>query len=148
MNYKKILLAVDSSEYSLNAAQKGMELAHLIDASVAVVCVVDASKALGNFDVGLLPGEALLALNKEAEQTIGQLVKMYTGDEMMKFIPEGFPREEILKTAETWQADLIVMGTHGRTGLSHLLMGSTAEYVIHHSKVPVLIVPLRNIKKS
>lgn len=146
MTYKKILIAVDSSEYSFNAALKAMELAHLLDASVAAVCVVDASKALGNFDVGLLPGEALLALNKEAEQTLEQVAKMYTGREIMKFMPEGFPREEILRTAENWQADLIVMGTHGRTGLSHLLMGSVAEYVIHHSKVPLLIVPLRNKK--
>ncbi|MFZ1679120.1 MAG: universal stress protein [Saprospiraceae bacterium] len=146
MNYKKILIAVDSSEYSLNAAQKAMDLAHQIDAIVAAVCVVDASKALGNFDVGLLPGEALLALTKEAEQTLDQVSKMYIGNDLTKFMPEGFPREEILHTAEKWEADLIVMGTHGRTGLRHLLMGSVAEYVLHHSKVPLLIVPLRNTK--
>ncbi|MBK9981075.1 MAG: universal stress protein [Saprospiraceae bacterium] len=146
MNYKKILIAVDSSEYSLNAAQKAMDLAHQIDATVAAVCVVDASKALGNFDVGLLPGEALLALTKEAEQTLDQVGKMYMGKDLTKFMPEGFPREEIIHTAEQWEADLIVMGTHGRTGLRHLLMGSVAEYVLHHSKVPLLIVPLRNTK--
>ncbi len=143
MNYKKILIAVDSSEYSLHATKKGMELALQMSAKVAVVYVVDASKALGNFDVGLLPGEALLALKKEAEQTFEVLGEMYPGIELEHFMPEGFPREEIIKTAETWQADLIVMGTHGRTGLSHLLMGSVAEYVLHHSKVPLLIVPLK-----
>ncbi|MEP6795876.1 MAG: universal stress protein [Saprospiraceae bacterium] len=146
MNYKNILIAVDSSEYSLNATKKGMELALQVNANIAVVYVVDTSKALGNFDVGLLPGQALLALKKEAEQTFDLLEKMYPGSELKKFMPEGFPREEILHTAEKWQADLIVLGTHGRTGLSHLLMGSVAEYVIHHSKVPLLIVPLRTAK--
>lgn len=146
MNYKKILIAVDSSENSLNAAEKGMELVLQTHAAVAIVFVIDTSKALGNFDVGLLPGEALLALKKEAEQILDQLAKMYPGTQLNQLMPEGYPREEILKTADTWQADLIVMGTHGRTGLSHLLMGSVAEYVIHHSKVPLLIVPLRTAK--
>ena len=47
----------------------------------------------------------------------------------------------LLKVADEWAADLIVMGTHGRTGLSHILMGSIAEHVVRHAKIPVLIIP-------
>lgn len=141
MPYEKILIAIDSSEYSMNAARKGLELAHQLNAKAALLYVVDTSKALGNIDAGILPQEALLVLKKEAEQTLDQLAKMYNGNELMKFMPEGHPTEDILKTAETWWADLIVMGTHGRTGIKHLLMGSVAEYIVRHSKIPVMIIP-------
>lgn len=143
MPYEKILIAVDSSEYSMNAARKGLELAHQLNAKAALLYVVDTSKALGNIDAGILPAEALIVLKKEAEQTLDQLAKMYNGNELMKFMPEGHPTEDILKTAETWCADLIVIGTHGRTGLQHLLMGSVAEYIVRHSKTPVLVVSLK-----
>jgi len=66
---------------------------------------------------------------------------MYNGGEILKFMPEGHPTKDILKTAEIWEADLIVMGTHGRTGLLHLLVGSVAEYIVRHSKIPVMVVP-------
>ena len=56
---------------------------------------------------------------------------------------EGHPTEDIIKTAETWGADLLVVGTHGRTGLVHMLMGSVAEYLVRHSKIPVMVVPLK-----
>lgn len=141
MPYTKILIAVDSSEYSMKAARKGLELAHQLNAKAALLFVVDKSKAMGNVDAGVMPGEALIVLKKEAEQTFDQLAKMYNGKELMKFMPEGHPAEDIAKTSETWEADLIVMGTHGRTGLQHLFMGSVAEYVVRHSKIPVMIVP-------
>ncbi len=48
----------------------------------------------------------------------------------MKFMPEGYPTRGIIKTAETWEADLIVVGTRGKTSLVHLLLDSVAEYVV------------------
>jgi nucleotide-binding universal stress UspA family protein len=51
----------------------------------------------------------------------------------------GTPSKIILKLAADWQADLIVMGTHGRTGLAHLLVGSVAEAVVRYARLPVLI---------
>jgi len=96
---------------------------------------------MGNIDAGILPAEALIVLKKEAEQALDELAEMYNGKGLMKFMPEGHPTEDIIKTAETWEADLIVLGTHGRTGLRHLLMGSIAEHIVRHSKIPVMIVP-------
>jgi nucleotide-binding universal stress UspA family protein len=141
MAYSKILIAVDNSEYSMRAAKKGLELAHQLNAQSALLYVVDTSKALGNIEAGLLPETALLVLKKEAQQTLDGLAAMYDGDAIIKLMPEGHPTKDITRTAETWGADLIVMGTHGRTGLSHLLIGSVATNVVRHSKIPVMIVP-------
>jgi len=141
MAYKKILIAVDSSEYSMKAAKKGLELAHQLNATAALLFVVDISKTLGNIDAGITHEQALIVLKKEAEQTLDELSEMYDGKEVMKFMPEGKPEEDILKTAENWKADLLVLGTHGRTGLKHLLVGSVAEHVIRHSVIPVMVVP-------
>ena len=57
------------------------------------------------------------------------------------FIRFGTPHEEITKFADEMDVDLVIMGTHGRTGLAHLLVGSVAERVVRTSKVPVLTVP-------
>ena len=140
MSFNKILIAVDSSEYSITAAKKGLELAHQLSAAVALVYVIDISKAMGNVDAGITPQEALIILKKEAEATLDHLAS-YNGGNLVKLMPEGHPADDIIKTAETWQADLIVTGTHGRRGLSHLFLGSVSEDIIRHSKIPVMVVP-------
>ena len=141
MSYKNILIAVDSSEYSIAAAKKGFDLAEQLRAKVALLYVIDTSKALGNVEVGILPEEALLILKREAEQTLNSLVTLYSGISLVELMPQGHPKQEIIKTTKIWEADLLVMGTHGRTGLLNLLMGSVAEYVMKHSEIPVLVVP-------
>lgn len=141
MSYKNILIAVDSSEYSIAAAKKGFDLAEQLRAKVALLYVIDTSKALGNVEVGILPEEALLILKREAEQTLNSLVTLYSGISLVELMPQGHPKQEIIKTSKIWEADLLVMGTHGRTGLLNLLMGSVAEYVMKHSEIPVLVVP-------
>lgn len=83
-----------------------------------------------------------MILLKEAEETIDQLIKMYNGTKKLyRFTPEGFPKEEILNIAKDWEADLIVMGTHGRSGLSRFFSGSISEHTAKHASVPVLIIP-------
>ena len=141
MSFQRILISVDSSEYSMLAAKRGLELAHALNAKAALLFVVDTTKALGNVDGGVTPEQALILLKKEAEQALDGFAAMYDGNELMKFMPEGHPVDAIHVTAHTWDADLIVMGTHGRKGLQHLFSGSVAEHVVRHSNVPVMIVP-------
>lgn len=143
MTCKKILIAVDASEFSMNAAGKGSELARQLNAQAAFVFVIDTSKAMGNVDAGITPDEALSILKKEAEETLDQLAREYDRPDLIRFMPEGHPKTDVLRIAGEWNADMIVVGTHGRTGLLSLLMGSTAEAVIHRSKIPVMVVPLR-----
>ena len=142
MAYQKILIAVDSSAYAMNAAKKGFELAHQLNATIGLKYVIDRNKESVNVEVGITPEESQTVLLKQAEENISQLIKMYDGiDQVFRFTPEGFPKKEIINTAKEWGADLIVMGTHGRTGLAHMMMGSVAEYVIKHTAIPVMVVP-------
>jgi nucleotide-binding universal stress UspA family protein len=142
MAYKKILIAVDSSSHSLHAADKGFQLAHQLNASIGLLYVIDRNKEVFNTDLGITPQQSSTVLLKQAEENIDQLIKMYDGThEIFRFTPEGFPKEEIIKRAKLWGADLIVMGAHGRTGLFHLVMGSVTEYIIRHSNIPVMVVP-------
>jgi nucleotide-binding universal stress UspA family protein len=69
--------------------------------------------------------------------------KVFQNYSVTTFVEIGNPYEEILKKAEEWNADLIVLGTHGRTGLTHLLMGSVAEKVIRHSIKPLYVIPMK-----
>ena len=144
MSYKKILIAVDSRENSLNIAREGFELADRLQAESALIFVVDKAKAIGNPDVGIMPNEALMVLKKEAQETLDQLIRL-TGRtaSTAKFMPEGLPKDDILHTAEVWGADTIVLGINGKSGFSLWAMGSITQYIVLHSKVPVLIIPTR-----
>ncbi|MCT3744681.1 universal stress protein [Elizabethkingia anophelis] len=142
MLYSKILIAIDSSSYSMEAAKKGFQLAHQLKATVGLIYVIDKTKETVNADLGITPDNSQAILIKQADENIAQIIKLYDGiDEVIRFTPEGLPQEEILNTAKEWKADLIVMGTHGRTGIMNLLMGSTAEYVMKHTTIPVMIAP-------
>ncbi|MDE5492752.1 universal stress protein [Elizabethkingia meningoseptica] len=142
MSYKKILIAIDTSAYAMEAAKRGFELAHQLKASIGLVNVIDKNEEGANADLGITPDNSQPILIKQAEENIDQIIKLYDGiDEVVRFTPEGFPQEEIVNIASEWEADMIVIGTHGRKGLAHLLVGSVAEYVIKHINIPVMVVP-------
>ena len=141
---KKILIAIDNSACSLHAAKKGFQLAKQLNADVGLVFVINRNKETISADLDISPEESQTVLLKHAEETIGQVIRMYDGEkEVFRFTPEGYPKEEIINTALHWNADIVVMGTHGHTGLQHLLMGSVAEHVIRHFTRPVMVVPMK-----
>lgn len=142
MSFKKILIAVDSDPFSLKAAKTGFDLAHQLDAEAALVFVVDRTKESISIEAGPTRQESELMLLKEAQDTIEQLIKLYNGaKKLYRFTPEGFRKEEILNVAIEWEADVIVIATHARSGLSHLFNGSIAEDVIKQAWIPVLVIP-------
>ena len=142
MEFRKILIAVDDSAFSMKAARTGFTIAHRLKASIALLFVVNKSNEVFNTDLGITPQQSKTVLLKEAEETIDQYIKIYDGiGEVFRFTPEGFPETEILSIAKEWNADLIVMGTHGRSGLSKLFSGSLTDYIIKHSEIPVLVTP-------
>jgi nucleotide-binding universal stress UspA family protein len=69
---------------------------------------------------------------------MAKVVERFPGAQPL--IREGPARSTIIEVASEVEADLIVMGTHGHTGLTHLLIGSVAEHVVRHSRIPVLTV--------
>jgi nucleotide-binding universal stress UspA family protein len=142
MQFRKIMIAVDDSAFSVRAAEAGFLLARSLDAEVAIVFVVNKSKEVVNADIGITAAESRNILLQEADKTIEQFIRMYSGTgKVYRFTPEGLPEKEIVNMAREWGADLIVVGTHARSGLKRILTGSVAEYVIRHAAIPVLVAP-------
>ncbi len=144
MNYKRILIAVDNSTCAEKAAKTGYEMAALCDAEVALLNIVEPAPPIANPDFGFTPAiinlydnsiENSHVLLKEIEDKFGN------GRATTYLSALDTATNGILQQSEEWHADLIVIGTHGRTGLNHFLMGSVAEHVVRKSACPVLIVP-------
>jgi nucleotide-binding universal stress UspA family protein len=137
---KKILIAVDDGPAAEKVALNGLQLASQLNAEIALVSIVDIISLMTE---GSVTPEELITIMKNDYKKIHQMLidKVFKDYKVWTFVEEGKPFEAILKVAEEWAADLIVLGTHGRTGLSHLLMGSVAEKVIRHSGKPLFIIP-------
>ena len=145
MSYKRVLIAIDNSPHSLHAAEKGFELAIAIKAEIGIAYIIDIMHEPVIPETGLVANEVQSSSVIEANKVIDELILKYpNAGEIARFTFEGFPKKEIVMIARDWQADLIVMGTHGRTGLSYLLLGSVSEYVIRHANLPVMVVPVKN----
>ena len=144
----KILIAVEDSPYSDKAATYGFALARKLKAEVALIHVNEIpagtpyiADPMLNEPPIILPEmihiqeEASKNLLSRISDTLGKGITIYTFQKL------GNPKDEILTLAEEWQADMIILGTHGRTGLDHFISGSIAEGVARRAKCPVLIIP-------
>lgn len=141
MTFSKVLIAVDRVPLALKVARQGILLGEDLQAQIALIHVIDSSHALGNIDAGILPEQALATLKQEGRDFLDRLLEMYAKQlNILDFLLEGNPSEEIILMAKAWEADILVMGTHGRTGVKKLLMGSVAETVIRQSPCLVSIV--------
>jgi nucleotide-binding universal stress UspA family protein len=139
--YKKIFIATDGSEQNKKSIQHALEVAKMCGAKLYAGYVVDtAAFASIPMDAGWEMMYELLG--KEANDvtaTVGEIAQQ-EGIPFESVILEGHPGHEIVDFAEKQGMDLIVMGTLGKRGLDHFLLGSVAENVIRNSKVPVLVV--------
>lgn len=146
-NFKRILIAIDDSTFSEKATRIGFNLAKTLNAKVALLNVMDppSTSYTGDPLLGQQPliMPEIAQMQEEASKAVLQRFgKLWTGQqELTTFSQVGNPRIEILATAEEWKADLIILGTHGRTGFDHFISGSVAEGVARRSLCPVLIVP-------
>jgi nucleotide-binding universal stress UspA family protein len=132
-----ILYPADFSDYSAYAFQLACSLARDYGARLLVLHVA-ASPVIG-FGEGVIPPEPVVYKNELRRQ----LQQLQAGDPKIALehrLVEGDAVTEILRVAGESQCDLIVMGTHGRTGLGRLLMGSVAEQVVRKASCPVLTV--------
>ena len=144
MSYQKVLISVENSEFSMKVAEHGVNLSSQLGADIAVVFVVDTAKVNVDSESGKIPQDQINKLKKEADERIDRIIQAFPDFTFERFIPEGKPSKEIVNIANTWNADLIVMGTQGKSGLKRLLMGSTAENTLRLSNVPILIVPSKS----
>ena len=144
MEFKKILIAVDNSTCAEKAAKAGYEMASKFNAEIALLNIIEPMPTNLGTDFTLAP--VFLEMYDNSEENSHVLLK-----EMENKYGNGIATtylstmdtasHGIIQQAEQWNAELIVIGTHGRTGINHLLMGSVAESVARKSSCPVLIVP-------
>jgi nucleotide-binding universal stress UspA family protein len=137
----RILCTIDFSDFSRDALQHGLALARWYSAQLTVLHVY---QPLG--PVRGLPGEAFLppaAPDEVAEEVRRFCAPLLTPSEPAPEIAvrEGNPSREITHEAERLPADLLILGTHGRSGFERLFLGSVTEKVLRSTRVPVLIIP-------
>lgn len=145
MRVKRILVPIDFSAASLRALEEAIELNRSLDAKLTVVFVLaplqypNMVEFLGTaVGLGLMVEEERQWARKEISNLVARLAKR--GVECRALLENGPPHERIVATAKRIKADLIVMSTHGRTGFSHLMLGSVAERVVRMAPCPVLVV--------
>lgn len=140
MTFRKILIAVDQGPIAVRAADVGIELARSLDAEIAVIHTYEPPVVYGT-DIGVPPAElATMAREEAARVLLGFRQRQSLEPAVSEFLEIGKPAEEIVKTAKSWPADLIVIGSHGRSGVNRVLLGSVAEAVTRNAPCPVLIV--------
>lgn len=144
--FKRILVPVDGSKTSILGLEKAIKMAKNERATLCLLHVVDERVITQNIDGGavaidqllnslLVAGKEILANAEAAARKQRVRVKTVLIENML-----GGVSDEIVRQAKKWRADLIVIGTHGRRGVTRLVMGSDAESVVRTTPVPVLLV--------
>lgn len=151
---KKILIAIDYNPTAQNIAETGYSLAKSMNAEVTLLHVVadytyysslDYSPIMG-FDsfsnLGILQINTVVELQNAAREYLEKTKKFLGDDSIRTIIKDGDSGDAIIETAKELGIDIIVLGSHSRKGLEKILMGSVAEKVLRHSKVPLFIIPV------
>lgn len=146
---QRILCPTDFSDYSVRALDCAIELARAFDSSLWIVHVLDPPVLFGaELTTSSLAGEVIkvqreraqLELERAAQQCHTERVRAVAQLEI------GYPANVLIELSK--QADLVVIGTHGRSGFQHLVLGSVAERVVRMAKCPVLVVPKQRDAKE
>jgi nucleotide-binding universal stress UspA family protein len=143
--YKKILVPIDGSHPSKRGLSEAIRLAKHHKARLRLIHVVDVFIVTPSLESGRYVDEIQKSFREVGSRllnTAEALVRKHglTVDSVMFEIVGGRAAEIIVAQAKKWRADIIVIGTHGRRGVSRLVMGSDAEEVVRTSPVPVLLV--------
>ena len=145
LSFDKVLYATDFSESSEHAFEYALALAQKFQARLIILHVINEPVDLRGFYV---PHVSFENLEKEIEEGAQKMMAKFCTTHISAFtnydtqIVTGIPYEEILKRAESEKVSFIVLGTQGRSGIDHLLFGSTAERVVRKALCPVVTVRL------
>lgn len=139
LRIQTILVPTDFSEPSVKALRYAKELAEQFDAKLILLHVIEPIGPTPDFATNPLvldPG----ALMESAQEGLRKFAVKEGIEEASAHVRHGVPYDEISQAANELRADLICIATHGYTGLKHMFMGSTAERVVRHAPIPVLVV--------
>lgn len=142
MNIQHILVPTDFSACSSHALDLAIQLGRLLHARITLLHVVQIPYLVGS---GAGMGEGMALYTEQAETEAHQMLAAYVkrlsdaGLECDTIVDHATPFQRIVDHAETQHVDLIIMGTHGHTGLQHMLLGSVAEKVVRLACCPVMV---------
>jgi len=143
--FEKILVAVDFSDNSSYAFDYALSLAKQFNSELLLLHVINEPVDLRGFYV---PHISFEQLEKEIAAGAAIMMEQFCQEKMQDYsnyktaIVTGTPFDEIIRKASEFEASLVVIGTHGRTGLDHIIFGSTAERVVRGAACPVLTIRL------
>jgi nucleotide-binding universal stress UspA family protein len=147
--YRNILLPIDGSELSLRGARRGIELARALNAKVTAVMVTTPWAVQFAREVAVVVPGAVVPQDEydlRTEQAACNCLRVVTDEAGSANVPSKAlhvrhrdPDVAIVETARSEGCDLIVMSSHGRRGISELLIGSETRRVLTHSEIPVLV---------
>ena len=141
MEFHHILVPTDFSEYSQQAIQYARELAQTFGATLLLLHVVELPPyPIEGLPLSHLGGTLLEDLEQYATSDLAQVLAKEAEVTVGRRVVVGIPYRTIVEVAADEKVDLIVMATHGRTGFSHLFMGSVAERVVRTAPCPVLTI--------
>lgn len=156
---KKILIALDYNPTAQKVAETGHKLAKAMNAQTILLHVISDATYYSYLDYSPIMGfsgfsgvdaiqtSTITELKKVAEDYLNKS-KLHLGNEEIEtVVRKGDFGETILKIATELGVDIIVMGTHSRRGLEKMVMGSVAEKVLHHSSIPVFIIPTKSLEE-
>ena len=146
MTYKRILVPVDGSPTAAKGMKEAIKIARAGRGKLLLLHVVEEYSAFAAPEVGASIGPILDALRQSGRRTIDRIARSarQAGAQPQSVLVENFGgrvADTIVKQAKRLRADLIVMGTHGRRGVTRVLLGSDADLVVRYSPVPVLLIP-------
>mgnify|MGYP000250465852 CR=1 FL=1 len=141
VDYEQVLVTTDGSEHAEAAVDHAVAVADAYDATLHVLSVVDISSVAAGPTAGP-PMDLLDQFREQGVEATDRIAERArdAGVEVVTEVREGFPGPGLLDYADEAEIDLIAMGTHGRTGVDRLLLGSTTERTIRRAKVPVMSV--------
>ncbi|MDN3654816.1 universal stress protein [Ferruginibacter paludis] len=159
---KKILIALDYEPSAEMIAETGYKIATALNAEITLLHVIAEPAYYSSLDYSPIMGYSGFMdtidpaltdtvkddIKKMAQEFLENSKKHLGNDSIKTIVTEGSFAHSIVDASEGGMADLIVMGSHNRRGLDKLLMENVAEKVIHLSKIPVLVIPIKDGEKN
>jgi len=143
-NIKNILLPTDFSNLSLTAANYAVDIAKQYGAKIHLLNVLEKTPPiLAIRSLDLSEDKIIKTIDQDAENSLNKALEKINQDKSVEILPvikKGVDFEVIVDYCESNNIDLIVIATHGRTGILHTLLGSVAEKVIRYARCPVLVI--------